>query len=315
MYFPFLRGKRHEFFCLQALKGIIRRNENIIPIIEPIEVNELTVNYFEKLQKSNIPYIIITNPSVGGCVKDPSRIYDSIVSKLDLSRKVYLAFIIDGKTTKKQLTNFINAYYSCKKCFIHLDMYNNIDEYFSLIDSCDNTYFHILNNINTSSNYKKRITKKYGKTVILEDGFKKQPKNADYPDESYFSDLMFTYKDDGYIGYSDYLTIGSKFDSKGMTPYAVAIHYSHSEFKDDTEYICIKHFVSDRKETQKDPAGKFLEALNKLINFINSTPYINTIGTEDFKELYRTKHYPGLGKIKEISMKHHIELLSIITKG
>ena len=90
---------------------------------------------------------------------------------------------------------------------------------------------------------------------------------------------------------------------------AVAIHMT---YLNEDEDMRIKHFVSDTSSTPVDPAGKFFEALVKLIVEINDpdTQICQTEACEEFRELHKNGHFPGLGSIKKISMKHHIELIS-----
>ncbi|MDF2883078.1 MAG: hypothetical protein K0R54_3635 [Clostridiaceae bacterium] len=306
MYFPFLRGKQYEFLCLIDLKEILNFKGNVMPIIEPVKSGNMASKYFVKLQKNDIPFIIISNPFVGEFKSNPNNVKKDIVDNLDKNKIFTVAYQIKNDTNKSDIEDFIIKYEGFNKCFIHQKMYRDLNELLSIIKEDKSINFHVVNNTSVSSEYKKSIQNRFDKVVLLEDGFKKQARNADYPSDSYFSDIMLKYKNDGFYGHGDYLTVGDKYDESGSTPYAVAIHYSHFE---DT-YLSIKHFISDRRDDQKDTAGKFLEALEKLVEFLNDNYYVNTKGTSEFMSLYAEKHYPGLGKIKEISMKHHIELLS-----
>ena len=148
----------------------------------------------------------------------------------------------------------------------------------------------------------------FNNCVLLSDGFKKEKRNADYPIESSFSDLMFNYKSKGGIGYSDYLTVGETYEEINSAPYAIAIHYSIVRNK----AVFVKHYISDTNKNQKDQAGKFLEAIKKFKKDYDLNNYIKTIGTKQLIDFYNSKHYPGLGKIKQVSMEHHIEVMSQI---
>ena len=57
------------------------------------------------------------------------------------------------------------------------------------------------------------------------DNFNKQEKNADYEntDEFFSRDHLF-YKEDGYVGFSDFSVIGDDYSESGFAPFAVAIH-------------------------------------------------------------------------------------------
>lgn len=124
------------------------------------------------------------------------------------------------------------------------------------------------------------------------------------PDE-FFTDDHLYFEDDGYKGFGDFLTIGDDYSESGWLPYAIAIHLTY--IKDNNE-IWIRHFVSDSNSDTTDVAGKFGEALEKLIEFIDDE-HIYTKAAEEFRDLHKKGHYPGLGSIKKLSIMHHIELV------
>jgi hypothetical protein len=74
----------------------------------------------------------------------------------------------------------------------------------------------------------------------------------------------------------------------------------------------IYHFVSERQDTPTDPAGKFAEALAKMMKALNkpSSKVLETSAVNEFRELHRQGHFPGLGYVKKLSMNHHIETLA-----
>ena len=112
-------------------------------------------------------------------------------------------------------------------------------------------------------------------------------------------------------GFGDFLMVGDDYTESGGPAYAVAIHITFIDPDRDDE-MRIFHFVSDRQDTPTDPAGKFAEALAKLIAQLNSKTnkvYESSAITE-FRELAARGHFPGLGYVKKLSMKHHIETLA-----
>ena len=91
----------------------------------------------------------------------------------------------------------------------------------------------------------------------------------------------------------------------------MAIHLTFIDpEKDDVMYIY--HFVSDTRDTPTDPAGKFAQALKKLIDKLESgkSKLHETSAIQEFRELHAKGHFPGLGYVKKLSMKHHIETLA-----
>ena len=74
----------------------------------------------------------------------------------------------------------------------------------------------------------------------------------------------------------------------------------------------IYHFKSKTHLTQKDPAGKFAEALAEMMAVLDApgSKVLETAAVKEFRDLYKRKHFPGLGYIKKLSMSHHIETLA-----
>jgi hypothetical protein len=146
--------------------------------------------------------------------------------------------------------------------------------------------------------------------ILVRDGFKRQ-KNADYPPVEEFSDLHVTYKDFGMDGFGDFLTVGDAYSEGGGPAYAVAIHLTFIDpNRDDVMYIY--HFVSDSNNTPTDPAGKFSQALTKLVAKLDGgdSHVLETNAIAEFRDLHAKQHFPGLGYVKKLSMKHHIETLA-----
>ena len=144
--------------------------------------------------------------------------------------------------------------------------------------------------------------------VLFEDRFKKKSRNVDYADvedEPFSSDHIY-YAQDGYVGFSDYSVIGDDYSETGFAPYAVAIHIVYFDAENN---LRIHHFVSKTNDDITDPAGKFAEALEKLVEW-NKSQKLDTYGMRSFEEMYCIRKYPGLGTVKKLSIMHHLELMS-----
>jgi hypothetical protein len=145
--------------------------------------------------------------------------------------------------------------------------------------------------------------------VLLEDGFNKT-KNADYPDVEVFSELPVTFRDQGARGFGDYLIVGNEYSETGGAAYAVAIHVTFAD-PDDDGVIYVRHFKSDTNDTPADPAGKFQEALAKLVKHCAQadSKIPRTAAIREFQRLHEHGHFPGLGYVKKLSMQHHLEVI------
>ena len=151
--------------------------------------------------------------------------------------------------------------------------------------------------------------------ILLRDGFQRKI-NRDYPELEFFSDLHVTYEDEKINGFGDFLIVGDDYSDSGGPAYAVAIHLT---FIDKEQYggMYVYHFVSDTQHTPKNPAGKFAEALNKLVHKVNeeNSKIYKSTAISEFLKLYKQQHFPGLAYVKKLSMKHHIETLAEVLKA
>lgn len=95
----------------------------------------------------------------------------------------------------------------------------------------------------------------------------------------------------------------------GWAPYCVAIHYMYINAGHGDE-LYIKHYKSDTNDTITDPAGKYAEALAKLIADIPALGHRNrTATTQQYEDDNAVHHYPGLPTLKRRGITQHIRLL------
>lgn len=300
MYFPYLRGRQFELIALRELlqNGVL--SERIIPVIEPVKLSSTLIKTIELYGNEERKLALITNPIVGNFMSDIKEIKNE---------KLKYAFSINCKKNKNILYTSILKSNSNVETFIKNHTNNimticinkdSLSVYEANFSDLDVAY----NLIPDESSFRRKIRQN---RVILEEKFNKQDRNNDYimMDDEPFSEDHLYYKDDGYVGFADYSVVGKDYSDTGFAPYAVAIHIVYF---DTDKSLRIKHFVSDSNDDISDPAGKFQEALSKLIEW-NKDMRINTIAMKEFQNLYEREAYPGLGTVKKLSIMHHIELL------
>lgn len=285
-------------------------DNNIRPIIEPVKKKTSTyTKTIDILQRNNVNFTVVINPSVGEIIRDidyvcgnllPNRAYENF----------QIGIIVRSVTDMDAIADKLSDV-GVSDLPIVLILGTVLDESFdSLLFFIEN---HNVTQILTSPQMsgRRKVIRALRKTnvelVFISDPFVKQLRNKDYHRENdeFFSDEHIYFGEDGYSGYSDFLTIGKDYSEAGFSPYAVAIHMTYFNGEDEFR---IRHFVSDSNEDISDVAGKFEEALNKLIPFINDNG-ITTKASNDFRELYDLGKYPGLGTVKKLSIVHHIELV------
>lgn len=307
MYFPYLRGKQFELIALRELCALFPEElSKISPIIEPVKASSTLNSTLAELANRKANFNLIINPRVGDLEGQYERIIEIITSSIPTEYDNYqLAVIIDPKTERNiaTLIEFVNA----------LDLnYNGItlihkteinSQNIELLKTQLNVVYNVIYFKNTSRRYYREFDA--NTLVSLDDYFEEQSRNADYLNqESNFSKEYRFYILDGFVGFSDFLTIGDNYSESGFLPRAVAIHLSYL----DDEQIKVKHFVSDSNEDVADIGGKFSEAIDKLVIWCNENN-LNTAAINEFRDLHDRGHFPGLGTLKKLSIMNHIELI------
>ncbi len=306
MYFPYLRCKQFELIALRELSVRLGSSGKISPVLEPVKNSTGTLERaLDSLLNNDVNFTIILNPSVGDFTSNNDPLINLINTKCSTNTNFQIGIIINQYTNLDVIDNLLGQITTTKNLtLIHSGRPNNIDSL--LLWSQNHTIkYNLYSEAIPVRRYRGLITS--DSKIILEDKFQAQPKNAAYlnnPDEL-FTDEHLYYIEDGNIGFADYLTVGNDYSESGFLPYAVAIHLTYIR-SDNT--IWIRHFVSDSNADTIDVAGKFGEALAKLIEFIDSQN-INTEAANEFREHFKNGHYPGLGSLKKLSIKNHLELL------
>lgn len=300
MYFPYLRGRQFELIALRDLvdKGVL--SDKIIPIIEPIKLSSTLIKTIESYGKKGKQLGIIVNPKVGGFKIDieeekNQKLKNSLLTSLKENDYILYMILLSANLNPDE---FIKN---------HKDNMGTICDNKDAIPVYEANFAKMkvkYNLIPDESGFRRKIR---NNRVLLADKFNKQERNNDYIeiDDEPFSEDHLYYVDDGYIGFSDYTVVGKEYNDTGFAPYAVAIHIVYF---DSDKSLRVKHFVSDSNDDISDPAGKFQEALSKLVEW-NKKKQIKTVAMKEFEDLYRREAYPGLGTVKKLSIMHHLELI------
>lgn len=304
MYYPFLRGKLYELLSLRELSDTGDLGF-IVPIIEPVQDNYSALNKAtEKLGENGNRHIFVYKPNVGDLTNREG--FRTLIENIFRDENQVPGFILDGKNDNLVLP-VIEELEPDEIAIIHYEKTQLLDEITAIVDR--ENIVNILH-LDRLGPFIHRQFPGFN-NVILRDPFTTERRNADYEevDNQSLSDDHLFFSKEGYFGYSDYLVIGEEFTAGGFAPYAVAIHLSY--LKEDNS-CWVKHFVSDNNEDQTNVAGKYMEAMDKLIDWAdeNAELITPTSAYEEFRELHAEEHYPGLGYLKKLSIKHHIEMIN-----
>ena len=303
MYFPYLRGRQFELIAIRELIENKCISDKIIPIIEPVRASSTLLKTIIQCQAANQPLAFIINPHVGAFASE-FKDYDKQKNLVDaIKNSTIKACIVDKNIEKNvQKLSYFNARVE-DSLFIH-NRKDFITSYLSALNGKNAKY----NLLPDDRDFRRNIR---DNRVLLSDSFHAEERNSDYSTvEELFSLDPIYYDSDGYIGFADYSIVGDKYSEAGFAPYCLVIHILYF---DANNRLMIRHFKSSSNEDATDPANKFKEALEELLNWVNKYGAqfkFNTYAMGQFKKLYEEGSYPGLGTIKKLSIMHQIELIN-----
>jgi hypothetical protein len=311
MYYPFFRGKQYELVTIRENAQLIKDN-GFVPIIEPVKesLNGL-VRTLTALQQVKAPAILIVNPDNGDYADRGNLFERALREQIPSLEGLTLGVLAHSDSEIEELIRICQRNRERELAIVHSGYPDGAD-LASALGAFSNITTHVFVARPCSRVYRRHFRKT--RRVLLEDGFTRQDSNRKYPPLERFSDLHITYEEENADAFGDFLVVGDEFTESGGPAYAVAIHLTFIDASKD-ETMFIHHFVSDTTDTPTDPAGKFAEALAKLVREIRAgSPIYDTKALGEFIALHERGHFPGLGYVKKLSMQHHMETLAIFLR-
>lgn len=307
MYYPYLRGKQFELLALREFAEKYSDDCKVFPIIEPVKTafNSMKIA-LKKLNEKNVPFALILNPQNGDLIGKVEIILSELDELLSMTDKWIPAYIVNNNA--KGISNHIQTKGYQQVMLICQDSVDTNNQDFKELLEMPEVNKVIFADNNRS--FKRELGTLRKEIIRIDDNFKPQKRNSDYCDiaEEKFSEEVFYYREDGFDGFTDYTVLSSTYIEGGMLPYALAIHLTYR--KNDKE-VWVRHFVSVTNDDNTNIHKKFREAVEKAVTFFESIPYSN----ESIAELtgyFGRDQYPGLGVLKKISIKNHLELMNSI---
>jgi hypothetical protein len=309
MYHPYFRGKQYELITIRELAPLLH-SAGFRPIVEPVrEGLGKRPSGLEKalmaVAESGGRAIVIVNPHHGELSGTPA-LTQMLNTTLGLPG-ISAGILLRPGIPLDAVMAYYNEHIAHTPVFIHEGFRNAkglVDRLGTLTKNQSHVFFE-----SSGKLYQKHFKDAF--RVLLRDGFNRQRRNSDYDFVEPFSDLHVTYPDEGMDGFGDFLIVGDDYIESGGPAYVVAIHLTFID-PDQDDSMQIYHFKSKRGDTQKDPAGKFKEALTEMINTLDApgSKVLETDAVKEFRLLHQKGHFPGLGYVKKLSMSHHIETLA-----
>jgi hypothetical protein len=309
MYHPYFRGKQFELIAIRETAKVMA-DAGFVPIIEPVkEALSGLERTLTTICEAGGEAIVIVNPYHGDHQQNGTGLTNLLQTCYHGDEAISAGILLRSDMTIADALGLYEAHEDHSPSFVHA----GFTAQKALADYLGNDLAasrHVFIEQYANTLYRKHF--EGSNRVLVRDGFRRL-KNSEYakiPVEE-FSELHLTYTDMGMAGFGDFLTVGDLFSEGGGPAYAVAIHLTFIDpDKDDVMYIY--HFVSTTNDTPTDPAGKFGQALKKVIDRLNSgtSKLLETEAVQELRQLDEKGHFPGLGHVKKLSMKHHIETLA-----
>lgn len=304
MYYPFFRGKQFELLAIRESAQIIA-DAGFVPIIEPVrETFTGLQRSLEELVARGARAAVIVNPRHGDHRNGGDNLVTYLADSYGDNDAISPAVLLTSDMSVDEALTALERYLERPFTLVH-GGFTDGKALAERLPQGDFTHVFL-----DARNTLYRRPFKGGRRILVADGFERK-KNKDYGQKDRFSDLHVTYDELGGDGYGDFLTVGDHYAEGGGPAYAVAIHLTFIDPNQDDEMF-VHHFVSNTNDTPVDPAGKFSQALRKLIAEVDSegSNVVETTAVQEFRDLHERGHFPGLGYVKKLSIKHHIETLA-----
>lgn len=311
MYYPYFRGKQYELISIRECAEMISE-AGFVPIVEPVKesLSGLT-RAIDAIVEADDSLVLIVNPANGDLSGDSEGLIDFLDGKYGENHSVSAGVLLAENIDLDEVERLCEAVGDRPLTFIHAGFSDGkgLADLINGWDECRHVFI---------DNYSGKLYRRHfsgSERILVKDGFQKRA-NRLHPPIEFFSDLHMVFVDEGADGFGDFLIAGDDYSEGGGPAYAVAIHLTFvDQEKDDGMYI--HHFKSDRVDTPTDPAGKFAEALRKLVEEVHrpGSKILRTEAIEEFLTLHARGHFPGLGYVKKLSMQHHIETLANYFQG
>jgi hypothetical protein len=309
MYHPYFRGKQFELITIRETAELMA-GAGFVPVIEPVkEALRGLEKTLQTICDAGGRAIVIVNPYHGDHQEDGTGITNLLQNGYVGNDAISAGILLRGNMSLADATGLYEAHKDHNPTFVHAGFtaQKALAEYLD-DELAGSQQVFIEEHANTL--YRKPFD---GSTrVLVRDGFKRR-KNAEYAKILFeeFSELHLTYADMNLNGFGDFLIVGDSYSESGGPAYAVAIHLTFID-PDKDEVMYVYHFVSITNDTPTDPAGKFAQALQKLVDTLNTgtSKLLETEAIKEFRELHAKGHFPGLGYVKKCPSSEHLAQLA-----
>ena len=252
-----------------------------------------------------MPFLLVCNPIHGKFNDDVVGLRENLIEQVLTDYDNWTpSLYVDEQTTIQELQSFIDTYGDNKLLALVYYGRPQRNAVRKMIEDSDFEW-HVfmarrvereyIESVNTSS------------CVLVSDPFVRRLRNADYPERELFTDLNTVAGNPHRTHFSDFFIVGDYYTETGGPAYAVALHHMH--YAEGSRRLEVSHFLSDRIDTAVDTPGKIIEALNHLVDALETLDPSNTQACQEYREMRESAQASGLGYMKRLAIKHHLEVI------
>ena len=206
MYFPYVRGRQYELLALRELTTNNLLGEHIIPIVEPVKLSPTLVNVMADFIKAKQAIAIIRNPLVGTFISDWQDAQEETREagyKKRFSEQYEDPSIVKSLIMQRNTQALLSFWEKQGVNKADLLVINTDRDFLDLYEQEFRTVVPKYVLMPDESVFRRKVRHR---KVLLDDKFEKQERNADYKEvvDEFFSDDHLYYKEDGFVGFSDY---------------------------------------------------------------------------------------------------------------
>lgn len=201
MYWPLFRSKQEEMIALKELGPNLSGNL-VVPVIKPHDASSRVEGQISRVLQTGLRVALIVNTNEGSPMPSSAQVL-GMENNLENAflGQVFPTLEVRPDVTFADVSWFVKKYSERVLVFIH-----RAHTVSATVFPTGNRVVHIFEYQKVPPNFISYFSGSW--RIILRDGFNKQPVNGAYPAFSYFDDLAYSYKSNGYNGFGDFATIG-----------------------------------------------------------------------------------------------------------
>jgi hypothetical protein len=291
--------------------------DRLLPVIEPVLSGSTAdvLRCLDALSNSSQRVVVEINPSKQDFAADPApakTLRKTLEPAFAEDHCVIPGMRISSTTTQKSVESFFKVYPDRPLALVLTSPSLSDGDLKAVVIRAEVEYVFVLDGRITS---KQLAVIPSNKFIETRDNFNRMARNSDYGGAELFTDR---HKQIGssLAGVGDYTIVGRELMIGGGQPDTVAIHATYKNSK--TGDIWVEHFRStDRDRNEGSVATKFIQAATALVGQVRRRRV--EFGDDEALRCYeahvRNGHNPGLGKNKELQLRHHIRVMLDVIGG